>query len=193
MVEVHRTDPLTGRLLQLQCGGRAALAGRSCRSSARRRRARGGGRGARSSRRRTRLGREQLTGEWARRARPERQRTGVGRPHTICSRHSASALSPMLEGEGSCAQPLASKQAGALAQTAPQDGRGPSAGSSQTQTVDGSVERRRSSVLVVVLGQHHEKKGAAATAAAVVVEQARLQDEGAREQGQSRGSTLVGQ
>jgi hypothetical protein len=76
----------------------------------------------------------------------------------------------MLEEEGSCAQPQASKQAGALAQTAPQDGRGPWAGSSQTQTVVGSVERRRSSVLVVVLGQHHEKKGAAA----VVVEQARL-------------------
>ena len=74
----------------------------------------------------------------------------------------------MLEGEGSCAEPQASKQAGALAQ----DGRGPSAGSSQT--VDGSVERRRSSVLVVVLGQHHEKKGAVAKAAAVFVEQVRL-------------------
>ncbi len=106
------------------------------------------------------------------RAMPERQRTGVGRPHTICSRHSASALSPMLEGESSCAQPQASKQAGALAQTALQDGRGPSAGSSQT--VDGSVERRRSSVLVVVLGQHHEKKGAVAKAAAVFMEQVRL-------------------
>jgi hypothetical protein len=78
----------------------------------------------------------------------------------------------MLEAEGSCAQPQASKQAGAQAQTAPQGGRGPPAGSSQAG--DGSVERRRSSVVVVVLGQRHEKKGAAATAAAVVVEQVRL-------------------
>jgi hypothetical protein len=74
--------------------------------------------------------------------------------------------------EDACAQPQASKQAGALAQTAPQDGRGPPAGSSQAG--DGSAERRRSSVVVVALGQHHEKKGAAATAAAVVVEQVHL-------------------
>ena len=78
----------------------------------------------------------------------------------------------MLEGEGSCAQPQASKPAGAQAQTAPQGGRGPPAGSSQAG--DGSAEQRRSSVVVVELGQHHEKKGTAATAAAVVVEQARL-------------------
>ena len=78
----------------------------------------------------------------------------------------------MLEGEGSCAQPQASKPAGAQAQTAPQGGRGPPAGSSQAG--HGSVERRRSSVVVVALGQHHEKKGAAVTAAAVVVEQVRL-------------------
>jgi hypothetical protein len=80
--------------------------------------------------------------------------------------------SPLREMEDACAQPQASNHAGALAQTAPQDGRGPPTGSSQA--VDGSVERRRSSVVVVVLGQHHEKKGAAAMAAAMVVEQARL-------------------
>jgi hypothetical protein len=68
-------------------------------------------------------------------------------------------LPPMLELEDACAQPHASKQAEALAQTAPQDGRGPPAGSSQS--VDGSVERRRSSVVVVVLGQHHKKTAAA--------------------------------
>jgi hypothetical protein len=68
--------------------------------------------------------------------------------------------------EDACAHPQASRQAGALAQRAPQDG--------SSQAVDGSVERRRSSVVVFVLGQHHEKKGAAATAAAVVVEQVRL-------------------
>jgi hypothetical protein len=78
----------------------------------------------------------------------------------------------VLEMEDACAQPQASEQAGALAQTAPQDGRGPPEGSSKT--VDGSVGRPRSSVVVVELGQHNEKKGAAATAAAVVVEQARL-------------------
>ena len=78
----------------------------------------------------------------------------------------------MLEAEGSCAQPQASKPAGALAQTAPEGGRGPPAGSSQAGDV--SAERRRSSVVVVALGQHHEKKGAAATAAAVVLEQVRL-------------------
>jgi hypothetical protein len=74
--------------------------------------------------------------------------------------------------EDACAQPQASKQAGALAQTAPQDGRGPPAGSSLAGY--GSVERRRSSVVVVVLSQHHENKGAAATAAAVVVAQVRV-------------------
>jgi hypothetical protein len=74
--------------------------------------------------------------------------------------------------EDACAQPHASKRTEELAQTAPQDGRGPLAGSSLA--VDGSVGRRRSSVVVVVLNQRHEKKGAAATAAAVVVEQARL-------------------
>ena len=110
--------------------------------------------------------------ERARRARPERQRADVGRPRTICSMHCARALFPMLESEGSSAQPQASKPAGAQAQTAPQGGRGPPAGSSQAG--DGSVERRRSSVVVVALGQHHEKKGAAATAAAVVMEQVRL-------------------
>jgi hypothetical protein len=78
----------------------------------------------------------------------------------------------MLEAEGSCAQPQASKPAGALAQTAPEGGRGPPAGSSQAGDV--LAERRRSSVVVVALSQHHEKKGAAATAAAVVVEQVRL-------------------
>jgi hypothetical protein len=78
----------------------------------------------------------------------------------------------MLEGEGSCAQPQASKQAGEQAQTAPENACGHPAGSSEAG--DGSVERRRSSVVVVALGQHHEKKGAAAKAAAVVVEQARL-------------------
>jgi hypothetical protein len=78
----------------------------------------------------------------------------------------------MLEAEGSCAQPQASKPAGALAQTAHEGGRGPPAGSSQAG--DGSAERRRSSVLVVALGQHHEKKVAAATAAAVVLEQVHL-------------------
>ena len=78
----------------------------------------------------------------------------------------------MLEGEGSCAQPQASKPAGALAQTAHEGGRGPPAGSSQAG--DGPAERRRSSVVVIALGQHHGKKGAAATAAAVVLEQVRL-------------------
>jgi hypothetical protein len=89
-------------------------------------------------------------------------------PCAVCSRHSARSPFPMLEGEGSCAQPQASKPAETLAQTTPQGGRGPPAGSSQAG--GGSVERRRSSVVVVALGQHHEKKGAAA----VVVEQARL-------------------
>ncbi len=74
--------------------------------------------------------------------------------------------------EDACAQPQASNHAGALAQTAPQDGRGPPTGSSQAE--DGSVERRRSSIVVVVLGQHHENKGAAATIAAIVVRQVRL-------------------
>ena len=78
----------------------------------------------------------------------------------------------MLEGEGSCAQPQASKPAETLAQTAPQGGRGPPAVSSQAG--DGSVERRRSSVMVVMLGQHHEKKGAAATAVEMVLAQPRL-------------------
>jgi hypothetical protein len=78
----------------------------------------------------------------------------------------------MLEVEDACAQTQASRLAGALAETAAQDERGPAAGSSQA--VDGSVERRRSSVVVVVLSQHLEKKGAAAKAAAVVVEQARV-------------------
>jgi hypothetical protein len=78
----------------------------------------------------------------------------------------------MLEAEGSCGQPQASKPAGALAQTAPENACGPPAGSSQAG--DGSVERRRSSVVVVVLGQHQEKRGALATVTAGVVEQARL-------------------
>jgi hypothetical protein len=93
-------------------------------------------------------------------------------PRAVCSRHSVRSPFPVLEMEDACAQPQASKQAGAQAQTAPQGGRGPRAGSSQAG--DGSAERRRSSVVVVALGQHHEKKGAAATAAAVVVEQVRL-------------------
>jgi hypothetical protein len=80
----------------------------------------------------------------------------------------------MLGEEGSCARPQASEPAGALAQTAPQAGRGPPASADSSQAGDGSVERRRSSVLVVALGQHHEKKGAAATAAAVALEQVRL-------------------
>jgi hypothetical protein len=78
----------------------------------------------------------------------------------------------MFEAEGSCAQPQASKPAGALAQTAPENACGPPAVSSQAGV--GSTERRRSSVVVVALGQHHEKRGAAATAAAVVLEQVRL-------------------
>jgi hypothetical protein len=78
----------------------------------------------------------------------------------------------MFEAEGSCAQPQASKPAGALAQTALENACGPPAVSSQAG--DGSTERRRSSVVVVALGQHHEKKGTAATAAAGVLEQVRL-------------------
>jgi hypothetical protein len=108
----------------------------------------------------------------------ECERGGDGRSDTapgdvrVPGTLSALVSFPMLEREEACAQPQESKQAEALAQTAPQDGRGPPAGSSRA--VDGSVERRRSSVVEVVLGQHHKNKGAAAIAAAVVVEQARL-------------------
>ena len=103
-------------------------------------------------------------------------RRGSARASGVYARSLAGTLSAllflMIEAEGSCAQPQASKPAGALAQTAPEHACGPPAGSSQAG--DGLAERRRSSVVVVALGQHHEKKGAAATASAVVVEQVRL-------------------